>query len=82
MNEVKLLIGGALLAARSGATFERCNPGSGAVVSRSAAAGSADAIAAVDAAVAAFPAWSAQGPSARRPRTGSGYGGDSAKPGE
>jgi acyl-CoA reductase-like NAD-dependent aldehyde dehydrogenase len=66
MNEVKLLIGGALLAARSGATFERCNPVSGALVSRSAAAGSADAVAAVDAAAAAFPAWSAQGPSARR----------------
>jgi len=66
MNEVKLLIGGVESAARSGAVFERCNPVSGAVVSRSAAAGPADATAAVEAAVAAFPAWSALGPAARR----------------
>ncbi len=43
MIEVKLLIGGVESAARSGAVFERCNPVSGAVVSRSAAAGPADA---------------------------------------
>jgi acyl-CoA reductase-like NAD-dependent aldehyde dehydrogenase len=66
MNEVKLLIGGREVAARSGAVFERCNPVSGKVVSRSAAASAADALEAVEAAAAAFPAWSTQGPSARR----------------
>jgi len=70
MNEVKLLIGGVELAARSGAVFERCNPVSGAVVSRSAAAGPADATAAVEAAAVAFPAWSALGPAARRIESG------------
>ena len=66
MNDVKLLIGGKVVQARSAATFERRNPVSGAVVTRSAAAAEADAIAAVDAAAAAFPAWSALGPGARR----------------
>ncbi len=66
MNNVNLLIGGKEVQARSGASFERRNPVSGHVVSRSAAAGAADAIAAVDAAAAAFPAWSALGPGARR----------------
>ncbi|MGA2841322.1 MAG: aldehyde dehydrogenase [Steroidobacteraceae bacterium] len=66
MNNVNLLIGGKEVEARSGASFERRNPVSGHVVSRSAAAGAADAIAAVDAAAAAFPAWSALGPGARR----------------
>jgi benzaldehyde dehydrogenase (NAD) len=62
MNEVKLLIGGKIVQARSAATFERRNPVSGAVVTRSAAAAEADAIAAVEAAAAAFPAWVALGP--------------------
>ncbi|HWS64605.1 MAG TPA: aldehyde dehydrogenase family protein [Steroidobacteraceae bacterium] len=66
MNDVKLLIGGKIIQARSAATFERRNPVSGAVVTRSAAAAEADAIAAVDAAAAAFPGWSALGPGARR----------------
>jgi acyl-CoA reductase-like NAD-dependent aldehyde dehydrogenase len=66
MNSVNLLIGGKEVEARSGASFERRNPVSGHVVSRSAAAGAVDAIAAVDAAAAAFPAWSALGPGARR----------------
>ncbi|MGO9993881.1 MAG: aldehyde dehydrogenase [Steroidobacteraceae bacterium] len=66
MNNVNLLIGGKEVEARSGGSFERRNPVSGHVVSRSAAAGAADAIAAVDAAAAAFPAWSALGPGARR----------------
>ncbi len=65
MNEVKLPIGGVESAARSGTVFERCNPASGAVVSRSAVAGPADATAAIVAAAAAFPAWSALGPAAR-----------------
>src|SRR5258708_13675827 len=66
MNDVNLLIGGKVVQARAAATFERRNPVSGAVVTRSAAAAEADAIAAVDAAAAAFPAWSALGPGARR----------------
>jgi acyl-CoA reductase-like NAD-dependent aldehyde dehydrogenase len=66
MNDVKLLIAGRHIAAQGGATFERRNPVSGQVVTRAAAAQVADARAAVDAAAAAFPAWSALGPSARR----------------
>jgi benzaldehyde dehydrogenase (NAD) len=66
MNEVTLLIGGKSVAARSGSVFERSNPVSGKVVTRAAAAHEADAVAAVEAAVAAFPAWSTLGPSARR----------------
>lgn len=66
MNNVKLLIGGREVQAASGAVFERRNPVSGDVVTRSAAAGVADAAAAVDAAAAAFPAWAALGPGARR----------------
>ena len=38
MHEVKLLIGGRLVDAISGATFERRNPVSGAIVTRAAAA--------------------------------------------
>jgi len=68
MNHVNLLIGGEAVAARSGATFERRNPVSGEVVTRSAAAGPGDAVAAVDAAAAAFPGWSSLGPGARRAR--------------
>jgi benzaldehyde dehydrogenase (NAD) len=66
MNNVKLLIGGREVQAASGAVFERRNPVSGDVVTRSAAAGVADAAAAVDAAAAALPAWAALGPGARR----------------
>jgi acyl-CoA reductase-like NAD-dependent aldehyde dehydrogenase len=66
MHDVKLLIAGRLVAAHGGATFERRNPVSGAVVSSAAAAQAADARAAADAAAAAFPAWSALNPGARR----------------
>lgn len=66
MFEVNLLVGGKLLAASSGATFERRNPLSEEVVSRTAAATVADATAAVEAAAAAFPEWSRLGPGARR----------------
>jgi acyl-CoA reductase-like NAD-dependent aldehyde dehydrogenase len=66
MNDVKLLIAGRQVPAQGGATFERRNPVSGQVVSRAAAARVADAGAAVDAAAAAFPAWSSLGPGARR----------------
>ncbi|AOH86522.1 salicylaldehyde dehydrogenase [Sphingomonas panacis] len=46
--------------------YVRTNPVSGEVATRAAAASVADATAAVDAAAAAFPAWSAVGPTARR----------------
>jgi acyl-CoA reductase-like NAD-dependent aldehyde dehydrogenase len=61
-----LLIGGKDVAASNGATFERRNPVTGEIASVAAAATPADARAAVDAAAAAFPKWSAMGPSARR----------------
>jgi benzaldehyde dehydrogenase (NAD) len=66
--EVNLLVGAKDVPASSGATFERRNPLSGAVVSHAAAATASDAHAAVDAAAAAFPAWSALGPGERRAR--------------
>jgi acyl-CoA reductase-like NAD-dependent aldehyde dehydrogenase len=66
MFNVQLLIGGQSRPASSGATFERRNPLSEAVVTRAAAATPADATAAIEAAAAAFPEWSRQGPGARR----------------
>ena len=50
----------------SGATFQRLNPITGDVASQAPAATIAEARAAVDAAAAALPAWSALGPNARR----------------
>ena len=64
--DVQLLIDGADVAAADGATFERRDPVSGEVASAAAAGGVTDAIRAVEAAAAAFPAWAALGPSARR----------------
>jgi benzaldehyde dehydrogenase (NAD) len=49
-----------------GATFDRINPVTGELATRARAATVADANAAVEAAAAAFPAWSALGPNARR----------------
>lgn len=66
MNNVQLLIAGKEVPALGGAHFERRNPVSGEIVTRSAAAGEADAIAAVEAAAGAFSAWSALGPGLRR----------------
>ncbi|TGP13034.1 aldehyde dehydrogenase family protein, partial [Mesorhizobium sp. M2D.F.Ca.ET.233.01.1.1] len=68
MNEVSMLIAGKDCPASNGATFERINPDTGAVASRAPAATLADADAAVQAAAAAFPAWSALRPSERRAR--------------
>ncbi|MHB9838941.1 aldehyde dehydrogenase [Paraburkholderia terrae] len=68
MNEVSMLVGGKDCPAVSGATFARLNPVTGAVASRAPAATLADADAAVDAAAAAFPAWSALPPTERRTR--------------
>lgn len=66
MFEVRLLIGDRAVPASSGAVFERRNPLSEQVTSRAPAANVADALAAVEAAEAAFPAWSQQGPGVRR----------------
>ena len=66
MTTISLLIGGERRAATGGATFVRRNPLDGSVATTAPAATPADARAAVDAAAAAFPAWSAMGPGARR----------------
>ena len=66
MDTVGLLIASAETEASNGATFERRNPVSGAVATRAAAATVGDAIAAVDAAAAAFPDWSRSAPRDRR----------------
>lgn len=66
MFEAKLLIGGADRAASNHATFDRLNPVSGEVASRSAASTLEDVDAAAAAAQAAFPAWSAMLPGERR----------------
>ena len=63
-SEILLIIGGKSRAAA--ATFDRANPVTGDIATRAAAAGVDDAIAAIEAAKAAFPAWSALGPNARR----------------
>lgn len=66
MASISLLINGEQTAARNGATFERKNPLDGSVATTAPAASAQDAIAAVEAAAAAFPAWSAKGPGERR----------------
>ncbi|MDE2477267.1 MAG: aldehyde dehydrogenase [Betaproteobacteria bacterium] len=66
MTSISLLIGGERRAAAGGATFVRRNPLDGSVATTAPAATAEDARAAVDAAAAAFPAWSALGPNARR----------------
>ncbi|MBC8721237.1 aldehyde dehydrogenase [Paraburkholderia sp. 31.1] len=66
MKNVSMLIGGEQTQARNGASFERRSPLDGEVATRAPAATVEDAVAAVDAAAAAFPVWSALGPSERR----------------
>lgn len=66
MTPIQMLIGGERRDATGGATFERRNPLDGAVATRAPAATPADAVAAVEAAAAAFPAWAALGPGERR----------------
>ncbi|MGO4474939.1 aldehyde dehydrogenase [Massilia sp. 2TAF26] len=66
MFNADLLCGGEARAASNGATFERHDPATGDVATRAAAATLEDADAAVEAARAAFPAWSAMAPGARR----------------
>ncbi|NIF78624.1 aldehyde dehydrogenase family protein, partial [Paraburkholderia sp. Cy-641] len=65
MKNVAMLIGGEQVQARNGAIFERRNPLDGEVATRAPAATVEDAVAAVDAAAAAFPVWSALGPGER-----------------
>ncbi|SNT36436.1 Aldehyde dehydrogenase family protein, partial [Noviherbaspirillum humi] len=66
MATISLLIDGESQAASNGATFERRNPLDGSVATVAPAATVADAIAAVEAAERAFPAWAAMGPGERR----------------
>ncbi|MEP7005789.1 MAG: aldehyde dehydrogenase [Sphingomonas bacterium] len=61
---ISLRIGGE--AREAGSTFDRLNPVTGEIATTASAASLADANAACDAAAAAFPAWSALGPNARR----------------
>jgi acyl-CoA reductase-like NAD-dependent aldehyde dehydrogenase len=64
--DTPLIIANRDVPAAGGATFERRDPLTGAVVTRAAAATVDDARAAVEAAAAAFPAWSKLGPTKRR----------------
>ncbi|WP_076997940.1 aldehyde dehydrogenase [Variovorax sp. KK3] len=66
MTTITMLIDGQPRAAEGGASFERRNPLDGSVATRAPAATPADAVAAVDAAARAFPAWSQMGPGERR----------------
>jgi len=66
MTSISMLINGERRSAEGGASFERCNPLDGSVATVAPAASPADAVAAVEAAAAAFPAWSAIGPGERR----------------
>ncbi|MFT3718704.1 aldehyde dehydrogenase [Pseudorhodoferax sp.] len=61
-----MLIGGQPASAEGGAYFERRNPLDGSLATRAPAATPADALRAVEAAAAAFPAWSGTGPNTRR----------------
>ncbi|CAD7340141.1 aldehyde dehydrogenase [Sphingomonadales bacterium 56] len=63
-SQISLIIGGESRTADQ--LFERMNPVTGTVATRAPAASVKDAVAAVEAAQAAFPAWSQTGPNARR----------------
>jgi acyl-CoA reductase-like NAD-dependent aldehyde dehydrogenase len=64
--DVRMLINGDAIGAANGATFERHDPFTGKVATKAPAASVADANAAVEAAAAAFTAWSETGPNERR----------------
>ncbi|CAO3440248.1 aldehyde dehydrogenase [Azospirillum endophyticum] len=66
MNSISMLIAGEACAAAGNATFDRLNPLDGQIATRAPAASVDDAVAAVEAAAAAFPGWAATGPSQRR----------------
>ncbi len=65
-TQLDLIIASKSTKAEGGRTFTRLNPITGETATTAAAASVSDAKAAVDAAAAAFPAWSAMGPNARR----------------
>ena len=64
--DIGFLIDGEARQAQSGATYDRNDPYTAKLATRAAAAGVADAIAAVEAAAAAFKSWSNTGPGERR----------------
>ena len=64
--DIKQIIGGKLVGAISGKTFDRIDPFTGKVATSSPASGLDDVRAAVASAQAAFPAWSKMGPGERR----------------
>lgn len=66
MSDLSMLINGQAVAAENGASFERRNPLDESLATHAPAATPDDAIRAVEAAAAAFPAWSQTGPNARR----------------
>jgi len=66
MKHVNLMIGEREPAAAGGRTYDRIDPFTGEIATRAAAASVEDAVAAADAAAAAFPEWSAKGPNERR----------------
>lgn len=66
MSALSMLINGEACQARLGATFTRLNPLDGQVATTAPAASPDDAVAAVDAAAAAFAGWSRTGPGERR----------------
>jgi len=66
MNTISMLINGERTQSTGGVTFTRANPLDGQVATTAPAATPADAVAAVEAAAAAFPAWSQTGPGERR----------------
>lgn len=66
MLETGLLLGGRSAAAESRRTFDRASPIAPGTATRAAAASPADAVKMVEAAAAAFPAWSESGPNHRR----------------
>jgi len=66
MNPISMLINGERTQASNGATFERRNPLDGSVATTAPAATARDAVAAVEAASAAFATWSQTGPGERR----------------
>jgi len=66
MGTISMLIDGKARASGDGATFERRNPLDRSVATMAPAATTADAVAAVESAAAAFAAWSQTGPGQRR----------------
>ncbi len=66
IREVKQFIGGEWVDAAGGATFDDLDPFTGDVVAHVPASGREDAASAIDAAAAAFPAWSQSAPAERQ----------------